>query len=69
MPIDHECEAAEIHGKAAWAQGVVIDGARAYSDRPHIQAAWRDGWLKADDRAMQQFKDRSYPSFRQSPYG
>jgi hypothetical protein len=65
--IDPEREAADAHGRDAWTHGVGLEGARAYSDRPAIQAAWCDGWSKADDHATQQFKARTYPSFR--PYG
>ena len=33
-----------------WAHGgVSIEGRRAYSDRPHIQKAWKEGWIKAEN--------------------
>jgi hypothetical protein len=57
-------ERAALLGREAWAHGVSLDSARAYSNHPHIQAAWCAGWKKADDHATQQSK-----AFRQSPFG
>jgi hypothetical protein len=42
--------AAESCGRDAWTHGVSIDGAHAYSDQPHIQQAWRAGWMVAKNK-------------------
>lgn len=46
---DSERAAAEAYGRDAWAHGVNIDGARAYSERDQIRQAWRDGWMAAEN--------------------
>lgn len=40
---------ARSYGRNAWAHGVSIDGARSYSEREHIQQAWRIGWMEAEN--------------------
>lgn len=47
--MSQETEAAEACGRDAWAHGVSIDGARAYSERNHIKHAWCNGWMEAEN--------------------
>lgn len=60
-PTETERVCAEAHGIDAFRNGVIEDACRAYSDRPHIQEAWKVGWRKARDAATKRLSPWSHP--------